>query len=49
MLAKYLNKAVMEVKTKQARSLANILLEDLLELLPHNGFHVRAARLVVSP
>jgi hypothetical protein len=42
----YLNKAVMEVDTKQASGLANVFLEDLLELFSDDGFKLRTARVV---
>lgn len=45
----YLNETIMEVKTKQAGSLTDILFEDFLELLSDNGFQVRADRIVEVP
>ena len=45
----YLDKAVVEMETKQASSLADIFLEDLLELTSDDGFGFRTALLVESP
>ena len=39
----YLNKAVVEVKAKQASSLTNVVLEDLFELSSNDRFKLRAS------
>lgn len=44
-----LDKAVMELKTKQPSSLANVCGENLLELTSDNGFKLRTSSLVECP
>lgn len=44
-----LNKAVMEVDAKQGGSQADVLFEDLLQVLSDNRLNLRAARVVKFP
>ena len=44
-----LNKAVMEMETKQASSLADVFLELFLELVSNDGLNFRTVRFVERP